>query len=114
VQRQRRLRIIRAAMQTVPARFAGIDSLYGRGSVARLARAHVCIVGVGGVGSWAAEALARSGIGRLSLIDADDICESNVNRQLHALDGEFGKLKVQVLAERLRRINPELQVDALA
>jgi len=101
-------------MEAASARFAGIDRLYGRGSVARLARAHVCIVGVGGVGSWAAEALARSGVGRLTLIDADDICESNVNRQLHAMDGEFGKLKVEVLAQRLTRINPELRVDALA
>ena len=96
------------------ARFAGIDRLYGAGSVERLARAHVCIVGVGGVGSWAAEALARSGIGRLTLIDADDICVSNVNRQLHALDGEFGRLKVEVLAERLRRIHPQIQVTPLA
>jgi len=96
------------------ARFAGIDRLYGVGSVERLSRAHVCIVGVGGVGSWAAEALARSGLGRLTLIDADDICVSNVNRQLHALDGEFGKLKVEVLAERLKRINPAITVDSIA
>jgi tRNA threonylcarbamoyladenosine dehydratase len=97
-----------------PSRFSGIDRLYGAGSVERLARAHVCIVGVGGVGSWAAEALARSGVGRLTLIDADDICLSNVNRQLHALDGEFGRLKVEVLAERLQRINPDIQVEPVA
>ena len=66
-------------------RFRGIDRLYGQGSVERLARAHVCIVGIGGVGSWAVEALARSGIGRLTLIDADEVCVSNTNRQLHAL-----------------------------
>lgn len=95
-------------------RFAGIDRLYGLGSAARLAKAHVCIVGVGGVGSWAAEALARSGVGRLTLIDADDICVSNVNRQLHALEGEFGRLKVEVLAERLKRINPEIEIAAIA
>ena len=70
-------------------RFQGIDRLYGRGSVARLARAHVCVVGIGGVGSWAVEALARSGIGQLTLIDADDVCVSNTNRQLHALDGTY-------------------------
>ncbi|MEO7433761.1 MAG: ThiF family adenylyltransferase, partial [Dokdonella sp.] len=74
-------------------RFSGVDRLYGVGSVARLARAHICIVGIGGVGSWVVEALARSGIGHLTLIDADDVCVSNTNRQLHALDGEFGKPK---------------------
>jgi tRNA A37 threonylcarbamoyladenosine dehydratase len=95
-------------------RFAGIDRLYGRGAVECLARSHVCIVGVGGVGSWAVEALARSGVGRLTLIDADDICLSNTNRQLHALDGNFGRNKVDALADRARAINPEVQVDALA
>src|ERR1700752_1628502 len=92
-------------------RFAGIDRLYGAGSAARLARAHVCVVGLGGVGSWAAEALARSGIGRLTLIDADDVCVSNTNRQSHALAGNFGRAKVDVIAERARGINPEIGVD---
>lgn len=96
------------------ARFSGIDRLYGRGSVARLAQARVAIVGIGGVGSWAAEGLARSGVGHLSLIDADDICVSNVNRQLHALDGQFGRMKVEVMAERLRLIQPVIDVDAIA
>lgn len=96
------------------ARFAGIDRLYGRGSVARLGDARVAIIGIGGVGSWAAEALARSGIGHLSLIDADDICVSNVNRQLHALEGQFGRLKVEATAERLRQINPAIEVDPIA
>src|SRR5690554_4489867 len=68
-------------------RFSGIDRLYGRGAIARLAQAHVCIVGVGGVGSWTAEALARSGVGTLTLIDGDDVCLSNTNRQLPALMG---------------------------
>ena len=95
-------------------RFRGIDRLYGRGSVERLAHAHVCIVGIGGVGSWAVEALARSGIGHLTLIDADDVCVSNTNRQLHALDGEFGKAKVDVMAGRARAINPDIAVDAIA
>ncbi len=95
-------------------RFAGIERLYGVGSVARLARAHVCVVGIGGVGSWAAEALARSGVGELTLIDADDVCVSNVNRQSHALEGEFGRQKVDVVAERARAINPQLHVHALA
>jgi tRNA A37 threonylcarbamoyladenosine dehydratase len=91
-------------------RFRGIDRLYGAGAVERLARAHVAIVGVGGVGSWAAEALARSGIGALTLIDADDVCLSNTNRQLHALDGSYGKPKVQALAGRLAAINPTLEL----
>ena len=99
---------------TLDERFRGIDRLYGAGSAARLAAAHVCIVGIGGVGSWAVEALARSGVGRLTLIDADDICVSNTNRQLHALDGTFGRAKVDVIAERARAINPAIEVDAIA
>jgi tRNA A37 threonylcarbamoyladenosine dehydratase len=95
-------------------RFGGIDRLYGAGSAARLARAHVAIVGIGGVGSWAAEAMARSGVGRLTLIDADDVCMSNTNRQSHALAGAYGRPKVEVVAERIRAINPRAQVDALA
>lgn len=94
-------------------RFAGIDRLYGAGSVARFARAHVAVVGIGGVGSWAAEALARSGVGRLTLIDADDVCVSNTNRQLHALAGTLGRPKVAVMAERLAAINPALAVAAV-
>jgi len=94
-------------------RFAGIERLYGTGSVARLARARVAVVGVGGVGSWAAEALARSGVGGIALIDADEVCVSNTNRQLHTLVGTFGKAKVVVMAERLRAINPALEVDAV-
>lgn len=95
-------------------RFAGIDRLYGNGSVDILARCHVCIVGIGGVGSWAAEALARSGVGRLTLIDADDVCVSNTNRQLPALDGQYGRPKVAVMAERLRAINPAIEIDAVS
>lgn len=97
-----------------PLRFAAIDRLYGAGTAARFARANVAIVGLGGVGSWIAEALARSGFGHLSLIDADEVCVSNTNRQLHALDGTFGRVKVEVLAERLRAINPQLQVSPIA
>jgi tRNA threonylcarbamoyladenosine dehydratase len=94
-------------------RFAGIERLYGTGSVARLAGTHFAVVGLGGVGSWAAEALARSGAGEISLIDADDVCVSNTNRQSHALEGEFGREKVAVVAQRLRAINPKLRVHAL-
>jgi tRNA A37 threonylcarbamoyladenosine dehydratase len=92
-------------------RFAGIERLYGAGSVARLARARVAVIGLGGVGSWAAEALARSGVGGLTLIDADEVCVSNTNRQLHALADTQGRPKVAVMAERLRGINPELGVQ---
>ncbi len=101
-------------MDIAQQRFQGIDRLYGVGSVARLARARVCVVGVGGVGSWAVEALARSGVGHLALIDADDVCVSNTNRQLHALDGQFGRAKVEVLAERVRAINPDAEVKPIA
>jgi tRNA A37 threonylcarbamoyladenosine dehydratase len=94
-------------------RFAGIERLYGAGSVGRFARAHVCVVGIGGVGSWAVEALARSGVGELTLIDADEVCVSNVNRQSHALEGEFGRPKVDVVATRLRAINPKISVHTL-
>ena len=94
-------------------RFRGIDRLYGMGSVARLARTRVCVIGIGGVGSWAVEALARSGVGQLALIDADEVCVGNTNRQLHALDGEFGKPKVAVMAARARRINPAIELDAV-
>lgn len=94
-------------------RFRGIDRLYGQGSVALLASRHVCVVGIGGVGSWAVEALARSGVGRITLIDADDICVSNVNRQLPAMDGNFGRNKVDVIAERLRLISPGIEVDVI-
>lgn len=91
-------------------RFQGIDRLYGAGAVARLRACHVCVVGVGGVGSWAVEALARSGVGYLTLIDADEVCVSNTNRQLHALDGQYGRPKVQVMAERARAIHPDIDV----
>jgi tRNA A37 threonylcarbamoyladenosine dehydratase len=89
-------------------RFGGIDRLYGKGALAILRQRHVCVVGIGGVGSWAAEALARSGVGEITLIDLDDICISNTNRQIQALSGNFGKLKVEVMAQRLRAINPDL------
>ena len=94
-------------------RFAGVDRLYGRDSVKTLSGKHVCVVGLGGVGSWAVEALARSGIGRLTLIDADEVCLSNTNRQLHALDGHYGRGKAVALAERCVAINPKLQVETV-
>jgi len=94
-------------------RFGGLGRLYGRPGLERLAAARVCVVGLGGVGSWAAEALARSGVGALTLIDLDDVCVTNVNRQLPALDGEIGRPKVVVLKDRIQRINPGCRVEAL-
>ncbi|MFC3551768.1 tRNA cyclic N6-threonylcarbamoyladenosine(37) synthase TcdA [Lysobacter cavernae] len=94
-------------------RFAGIDRLYGTGALARFAACRVAVVGMGGVGSWAVEALARTGIGHLSLIDADDLCVSNTNRQLPALAGQYGRAKVETMAERCRAINPQITVEAI-
>jgi tRNA A37 threonylcarbamoyladenosine dehydratase len=96
------------------ARFGGIGRLYGKAALERLRAAHVCVVGVGGVGSWVVEALARSGVGKLTLIDLDDVCVTNVNRQLPALDGQIGRPKIDVLAERVRLIQPECQVEPVA
>jgi tRNA A37 threonylcarbamoyladenosine dehydratase len=95
-------------------RFGGVDRLYGQGAIARLAASHVAVIGLGGVGSWAVEALARSGVGRFTLVDADDVCVSNSNRQLHAVAGQFGRNKAELMAERCRAINPDVQVEALA
>ena len=94
-------------------RFSGIDRLYGAGTLARLAGSRVAVVGMGGVGSWVVEALVRSGVGHLTLIDADDICVSNSNRQLPAHTGQFGRAKVEAMAERCRAINPIVQVVAV-
>jgi tRNA threonylcarbamoyladenosine dehydratase len=86
-------------------RFGGVSRLYGNAGLAKLQGAHVVVIGIGGVGSWAAEALARNAVGIITLVDLDNIAESNVNRQIHALDGEFGKAKVTAMAERIRAIN---------
>jgi len=95
-------------------RFGGIGRLYGAANLEKLRAAHACVVGVGGVGSWTVEALARTGVGTLTLIDLDDVCLSNVNRQLPAMDGAVGKLKVDVLRSRAQAINPECGVHAEA
>src|ERR1039457_352903 len=100
-------------MDSYAKRFGGIGRLYGKEGLDRIRRAHVCVVGLGGVGSWAVEALARSGIGALTLVDLDDVCISNVNRQLHALDGDLGKPKVEVMARRVRAINPDCVVHPM-
>ena len=94
-------------------RFGGLFRLYGKTAMEALRRAHVLIVGVGGVGSWVAEALARSGVGRITLVDWDDICFSNTNRQIHAMTGTAGRAKVDILAERIHLINPECTVHAV-
>ena len=91
-------------------RFSRAEILIGVDGLDRLKRATVAVVGLGGVGSYTAEALCRAGIGRLILIDFDDICLTNVNRQLHAMDGTIGRQKVQVMAERCRLINPEADI----
>jgi len=92
-------------------RFGGIQRLYGADALARFQAAHVCVVGIGGVGSWAAEALARSAIGRITLIDLDMVAESNVNRQVQALGDAFGKAKTDAMAERILAINPACRVN---
>jgi tRNA A37 threonylcarbamoyladenosine dehydratase len=94
-------------------RFDRMGRLIGDARMARLFRAHVMIIGLGGVGSWAAESLARSGVGRLTLVDFDDICITNTNRQLHALTGLVGEKKAPVMAERLRKINPAATVESI-
>lgn len=93
-------------------RFSRMELLVGKDGLARLKGAHVAIFGVGGVGSYAAEALARSGVGCLTLVDFDEICLTNVNRQIHALQETIGRSKVEAMAERCRSINPELDVEA--
>lgn len=94
-------------------RFAGVERLHGSVALARFRAAHVAVVGIGGVGSWAAEALARSAVGHLTLIDLDHIAESNTNRQIHALGDAYGRAKVQAMAERIAAINPDCQVDCI-
>ncbi len=86
-------------------RFGGLQRLYGRAGAERIRASHVAVVGIGGVGSWAVEALARSGIGHLTLIDLDHIAESNVNRQIHAIDSTLGQAKVQAMRDRIAQIN---------
>jgi tRNA A37 threonylcarbamoyladenosine dehydratase len=94
-------------------RFGGIRRLYGDAALRRFQAARVAVIGLGGVGSWAAEALARSAIGGITLVDLDMIAESNVNRQIHALDGLFGAAKTDAMAERIRAINPACQIETI-
>jgi len=92
-------------------RFGGIERLYGEEACQRIREAHICIIGIGGVGSWTVEALARTGIGRLTLVDMDEVCVTNVNRQVPAVDGEMGHLKVEAMERRIQIINPECEVN---
>ena len=98
-------------------RFSGLDRLLGVAPAERVRRSHVMVVGIGGVGSWAAEALARSGVGTLTLVDMDHVAESNVNRQLHALSSTLGMAKIEAMRQRIQLINPACDVrcvDAFA
>lgn len=98
---------------TLHRRFDRMGRLVGDDNMKKLFNSHVMVIGLGGVGSWAAESLARSGVGKLTIIDHDEICITNANRQLHALQGLVGKKKAEVMAERLRKINPQAKIEAL-
>ena len=91
-------------------RFGGIARLYGMPALEKFSQSHVMIIGLGGVGSWTAEALARSGIGKLSLVDLDDLCVTNINRQIHATTHTIGQSKATALAQRIHLINPEAEI----
>ena len=97
----------------VERRFGGLTRLYGPAGAKNIRSAHVVVVGIGGVGSWAAEALARSGVARLTLIDLDHVAESNINRQIHALGSTLGRSKVQAMRERIADINPQCRVNCV-
>ena len=90
--------------------FGGLQRLFGVEAAERIQRSHVAVVGIGGVGSWAAEALARSGVGEISLLDMDHIAESNINRQVHALASTLGMAKIEAMRERIAQINPDCKV----
>jgi tRNA A37 threonylcarbamoyladenosine dehydratase len=94
-------------------RFGGIARLYGARALESFAAARVVVVGIGGVGSWTVEALARSGIGKIRMVDLDEICITNVNRQLHAMDGQIGQQKTAAMAERVRAINPDCELEVI-
>jgi len=94
-------------------RFSGLDRLYGLTSASAVHQAHVAVVGIGGVGSWAAEALARSGVGQITLIDMDHIAESNINRQVHSLSTTVGMAKIHAMRDRIALINPVCRVHCI-
>ena len=94
-------------------RFGGLERLYGVTGAKKICDSHIAVVGIGGVGSWAVEALARSGVGKLTLIDFDHIAESNINRQIHALDVTLGMSKVLAMQQRIAHINPQCLVECV-
>ena len=100
-------------MADLDRRFGGVARLYGEQGAASLRSGHVCVIGIGGVGSWVVEALSRTGVGQITLIDLDMVAESNTNRQIHALEENFGKAKVDAMAERIRSINPACVVTCV-
>ena len=93
--------------------FQGVERLYSEAGMTALSNAHVMVIGIGGVGSWSAEALARSGVGQITLVDLDDICVSNINRQIHATDKTIGQMKVHQMSERIKAINPNAIVNGI-
>ncbi|MFZ3083250.1 tRNA threonylcarbamoyladenosine dehydratase [Rhodoferax ferrireducens] len=95
---------------TTDRRFTGLARLYGVLGAQRIAAAHVAVIGIGGVGSWAAEALARSGVGHLTLVDLDHVAESNINRQIHAVESSLGQAKVLAMRDRILSFSPACQV----
>lgn len=94
-------------------RFSGLARLYSQQGLNKLEKAHVCVIGIGGVGSWVAEALARSGINQITLIDLDDVSISNINRQIHALDSTLNESKIEVMAQRIMDINPQCKTHLI-
>ncbi len=94
-------------------RFGSLARVYGRDDFILLQHAHICVVGIGGVGSWSAEALARTGIGKITLIDGDDITRSNINRQCHTLESTLGKMKTTVMKQRILDINPDCECHTI-
>lgn len=94
-------------------RFGGMARLYGAAGLARLQNAHICVIGIGGVGSWAAEALARSAVGAITLIDLDHVAESNINRQIHAADATLGMAKIEAMARRISSYAPDCRLTLI-
>lgn len=94
-------------------RFGGVTRLYGTQRAEILRQANVCVIGIGGVGSWSVEALARTGIGRITMVDMDVVAESNTNRQIHALGNIYGKSKIEAMSERIYAINPECEITCV-
>jgi len=100
-------------MSDYESRFGGIARLYGQAAFNTIRQAHFCVIGIGGVGSWAAESLARSGVGEITLIDHDDIAASNINRQIHSLSNTIEQSKVEAMAQRIKLINPACKINII-